>query len=167
MSRVAPSLPQRRPAHHGSGSFFCFSHARIAVIFPLLPGDNVTCKFVIVVVLAELENDLRHVDRTLVMRDHAEHEGSIGIWIGNAFHHRSMHAVHGCAICGRCSVRCICRPVTGMRTVRIFAIRGMRRPVVSRRVDASTLPIEHQVQPPVADDKHDEGGGQPAGDPDQ
>src|SRR5262245_2909692 len=61
----------------------------------LLCGDDLTCELVIVVGLTEVEHDLRHCDRALMMRDHAEHEGGVRIGMRNALHHRSMHPVHG------------------------------------------------------------------------
>ena len=45
-------------------------------------------------IVAVLLDDLRHVDRTLMMRDHAPDEGDIRIAGHHAFHHRSVHFIH-------------------------------------------------------------------------
>src|SRR5699024_9567201 len=39
--------------------------------------------------------DPGHVDRALMMRDHAPHEGRVGVISHDAFHHWPVHGVHG------------------------------------------------------------------------
>ena len=56
--------------------------------------DDLASKVLVSGVLAELQDDLGHVHCALMVRNHAEHEGRVGIGIGDALHHGAVHAVH-------------------------------------------------------------------------
>src|SRR5215213_7089860 len=67
----------------------------------LLLADDVVGPLLGLLVLAVLEDDSGHVDRTLVMRDHPPHERHVSIRILHGLHHGAMHLIH----CGHVGLR--------------------------------------------------------------
>ena len=74
-------LPVQPCLHFGDLAFLRFDD----------PGGPSPCFGIVPILL----HDLRHGDGALMVRDHAPHEGRVGIVGHDAFHHRPVHRVHG------------------------------------------------------------------------
>src|SRR5215213_4694095 len=73
----------------------------------LLLADDVVGPLLGLIILAVLEDDSGHVDRTLVMRDHRLHERHVRIGILHGLHHGTIHLIH-CGHIGLCRVGLRC-----------------------------------------------------------